>query len=118
MSYMKGRALDSACYSTGTEASCADVDWSDCSVVVDFNLFYIGFPCSVGTSADLATVDADSVACTHTLFTNFTLCHLLHLLVVIAWHNIMYINRKEAILQEVLKVFGKKFFRSELSVFI
>lgn len=82
---MKGSVLlDSACYFTGTEASCADVDGSDCSVIVDFNLLHIGFPCSVGTSADLATVNADSVASTHTLFTNFTLCHLLHLLVTIA----------------------------------
>ena len=81
-SYMIGS--ESACYCTGTEASCADVDRSDCSVIVDFNLFYIGFPRSVGTSADLATVDADSVSRAHTLFTNFTLCHFLHLLVAIA----------------------------------
>ncbi len=82
--YERYRALDSACYFAGTEASCADIDGSDSSVVIDFNLFYIGLPYSFGTSADLATADADSTAGLHTLFTNFTLCHSLHLLVAIA----------------------------------
>ena len=107
---MKGSVLlDSACYFTGTEASCADVDWSDSSVIVDFNLFYIGFPSSVCASADLTTIDADSVSGTHTLFTNFTLCHLLHLLVAIAWHNKCILSEMERFCKKFWKFSAKNF---------
>lgn len=69
---------------SGAQASGADIDGTDGTVVVDLYLFHIRFPGFICASADLATVDADSVSRAHTLFTNFTLCHFLHLLVAIA----------------------------------
>ena len=47
---------------SGAQASGADIDGTDGTVVVDLYLFHIRFPGFICASADLATVDADSMA--------------------------------------------------------
>ena len=66
---------DGASNFTWTHTSCANVNWSDSSIVVDFNFFNIRLPGFVGTTAYLASVYADSVACLLGFCTNFTFCH-------------------------------------------
>lgn len=66
---------------SGAQASGADIDGTDGTVVVDLYLFHIRFPGFICASADLATVDADSMAGLAGFFADFTLCHRwLHLL--------------------------------------
>lgn len=81
MAFIIRLELDCTCNFVGTHASCANVNRFYVTVVFnDFYFLYVGFPFSIRTSTNLATVNTDSMTFDLAFFTNFTFSHCLHLL--------------------------------------
>ena len=64
--------LHSAGNLTAAQATGANVDMLRCPVHYGLDAFYVGLPCTVGTSVGVADFDTES----NILTAKFTLCHL------------------------------------------